>query len=161
VPARTRVLASPEVAGWVAAGDEHAMSLEHGQRAGCYPPGYRFAPCPRVEPWRDGERLSIGAGVKVEAIATPGHAAGHLAFLASGVSACFVGDLVFHGGQVSLESTWDCSLQDYAESVRRLSRRAFEVMLPGHHSFSLARGDRHVRVAAERFESGFVPRSVV
>jgi glyoxylase-like metal-dependent hydrolase (beta-lactamase superfamily II) len=85
-----------------------------------------------------------------------------MAFLArSGLSACFVGDLVFHGGRISLESNWDCSLRDYAASVRHLSRMEFEVFLPGHHAFSLAGGHRHVRAAAERFESGFVPPSVV
>jgi hydroxyacylglutathione hydrolase len=158
---RARVLASPEVARWVAAGDERAMSLERGQSAEFYPPGYRFRACPRVEPLNDGDRVRVG-GVELEAIATPGHAAGHLAFLASGAtSACFVGDLVFHGGQISLESNWDCSLQDYEQSVRRLAERAFEVFLPGHHEFSLRRGDRHVRAAAQRFERGFVPQSVV
>jgi hydroxyacylglutathione hydrolase len=156
-----RVLASPEVARWVAAGDERAMSLERGQSAEFYPRGYRFRPCRRVEPLSDGERLRVGK-VELEAIATPGHAAGHLAFLASGAAnACFVGDLVFHGGQISLESNWDCSLQDYERSVRRLAERTFEAFLPGHHAFSLRGGDRHVRAAAQRFERGFVPRSVV
>jgi hydroxyacylglutathione hydrolase len=158
---RARVLASPVVARWVAAGDEQAMSLERGQRAEFYPPDYRFRPCPEVQPLGEGERLRVGR-VELEAIATPGHAAGHLAFLAGGAAdACFVGDLLFHGGQISLESNWDCSLRDYAESVRRLSERPFEALLPGHHSFSLRRGHRHVLAAARRFERGFVPRSVV
>jgi hydroxyacylglutathione hydrolase len=158
---RARVLASPEVARWVAAGDAQSMSLERGQRADFYPPDYVFRACREVEPLRDGESLRVGR-VELEAIATPGHAAGHLAFLAGGAaSACFVGDLVFYGGDISLESNWDCSLQDYAQSVRRLSERRFEAFLPGHHSFSLKRGHRHVDLAAQRFERGFVPRSVV
>jgi glyoxylase-like metal-dependent hydrolase (beta-lactamase superfamily II) len=149
------------VARWVAVGDLEAMSLERGRRADFYPRGYEFRPCPGAEPLSDGERLHVGR-VELEAVATPGHAAGHLAFLARGaVSACFVGDLVFHGGEISLESNWDCSLQDYAESIRRLSERRFEAFLPGHHAFSLQRGHRHVEAAARRFEQGFVPRSVV
>jgi len=158
---RARLLASPEVARWVAAGDEQAMSLEQGRRAGFYPPDYRFRACPEIEPLDDGERLRVGH-VELEAMATPGHAAGHLAFLAGGAAeACFGGDLVFYGGQISLENNWDCSLRDYAESVRRLSARPFQTFLPGHHAFSVARGQRHVQAAAERFEHGFVPRSVV
>jgi hydroxyacylglutathione hydrolase len=156
-----RVLASAEAARWVAEADEGAMSLEAGRRAEFYPRDYRFEACPQVEPAGDGDRLRVG-GLTLEAIATPGHAAGHLAFLVDAPSsACFAGDLVFYGGEISLESNWDCSLQDYARSVRRLAERPFEAFLPGHHSFSVRRGHRHVQAAARRFEQGFVPRSVV
>jgi hydroxyacylglutathione hydrolase len=156
------VQASSEVAEWVRSGDEDAMSLARGKRAGLYPPEYRFDPCPEVSELRDGQRLRVGA-LELEAIATPGHSAGHLAFIADGGerSTCFAGDLVFYGGQVSLESNWDCSLGDYATSVERLARRSFEALLPGHHSISLNRGHRHVARAAAMFEDGFVPRSVV
>ena len=158
---RARVLASPEVARWVADADEQAMSLEAGQRADFYPPDYRFRACSDVEPVGDGDRLRVGR-VALEAIATPGHAAGHLAWLVSGPSrACFVGDLVFYGGEISLESNWDCSLQEYSRSVLLLRDRPFDAFLPGHHSFSLRRGHRHVEAAARLFEQGFVPRSVV
>ena len=158
---QAQVLASPEVARWVAGADEEAMSLESGQRADFYPRDYRFSACPEVEPIGDGDRLEVGQ-LTLEAIATPGHAAGHLVFLVSGPSsACFVGDLVFYGGEISLESNWDCSLQDYSRSVRRLGNRPFEAFLPGHHAFSVRRGHRHVEAAARQFEQGFVPRSVV
>lgn len=158
----TPVLASAEVAGWVAAGDEEAMSVERGIRADFYPEGYRFRPCPGVEALADGESVRVGA-VELRAVATPGHAAGHLAFVTRGASveACLCGDLVFHGGAISLEANWDCSLQRYAESVARLAGERFEALLPGHHAVSLARGRRHVERAARQFERGFVPRSVV
>jgi hydroxyacylglutathione hydrolase len=157
-----RARASAEVARWVEEGDERAMSLGRGQRAELYPVGYRFAPCSEVEPMNDGDCLRVGA-VELEAVATPGHAAGHLAFLARGgaVTACFGGDLVFFGGQISLESNWDCSLPDYAASVRRLAGREFEAFLPGHGQLSLRRGRRHAEAAARQFERGLVPRSVV
>ena len=157
-----RVLASEEVAAWVAAGDEEAMSLESGIRAEFYPEGYRFAACPGVETIADGEAVRVGA-VELRALATPGHARGHHAFLTLGASveSCFCGDLVFHGGAISLEANWDCSLQDYRRSMERLARERFEALLPGHHGVSLARGRRHVEAAARQFARGFIPRSLV
>ena len=158
----TAVLASAEVAGWVAAGDELAMSVERGIRAGFYPEGYRFAACPGVDVLTDDQAVRVGA-VELRAIATPGHAAGHLAFLTRGASveACLCGDLVFYGGAISLEANWDCALAEYAESVERLAGERFEALLPGHHAVSLARGRRHVETAARQFGRGFVPRSIV
>jgi len=156
------VLASSDVARWVAQGDEEAVSLDRGQRADFYPQDYRLAPCPAVRALEAGQRLRVGS-LEVEPIPTPGHSAGHLAFLCRGGDRdlCLSGDLVFYGGLISLESNWDCSLLDYAESVRRLNRADFEALLPGHHQPSLRRGHRHVAAAARQFDRGFVPRSVV
>ena len=44
---------------------------------------------------RDGEKLSAG-GLEIEAISTPGHAAGHLAFLVNGTDV-FTADVLFKG----------------------------------------------------------------
>ena len=158
----TALLASEEVAGWVAAGDEQAMSLGAGIRADFYPDGYRYAACPGVGVLEHGQSVRVGA-VELRAVATPGHARGHLAFVTRGaaVEACFCGDLVFYGGAISLAANWDCSLQHYARSVERLARERFDALLPGHHALSLARGRRHVETAARQFRAGFVPRSIV
>jgi len=153
-----RVLASTEVARWVADGDEEAISLPAGRRAGLYPGDYRFEPCPGVEAIEDGDSLAVGE-LELRALATPGHAAGHMAYLGAG--ACFCGDLVFYGGRISLEANWDCSLGDYARSVSRLAQAELEALLPGHHAISLHRGRRHLEAAARRFASGLVPPSVV
>jgi hydroxyacylglutathione hydrolase len=157
-----RLVASPHVAAAVERGDEAAMSLEAGKRAEFYPADYRFRSCPVDGELRDGERVEVG-NVTFTALDTPGHSAGHLAFLADigGRRACFVGDLVFYGGRISLESNWDCSLRDYATSIERLARQHIDALLPGHHGISLARGGRHVRAAWNQFEHGFVPRSIV
>ena len=150
------------MARWVAKGDHRAISLERGKRADFYPADYVFEPCPAVEPLDDGERVPVGE-VELRAVATPGHAGGHMAYVTTGAAprACFCGDLVFYGGLISLESNWDCSLTDYSRSVRRLAEEELEALLPGHHSISLRRGRRHVEAAARQFERGFVPRSVV
>lgn len=69
-----RVAASPQVAGWVGAGDAVAMSVEAGKRAEFYPPDFVPEPCPVLLPLVDGATLEVG-DVRVQAVATPGHAA--------------------------------------------------------------------------------------
>jgi hydroxyacylglutathione hydrolase len=157
-----RVVASPPVAEWVETGDEEAISLEAGKRAEFYPPDFRFRPCPVSQRARAGDRVRVG-DLELDVIETPGHAEGHLAFLTTTPDgrACFCGDLVFFGGLISLGSNWDCSIQEYEASVRRLAGAGIDALLPGHHSISLSRGQRHVDTANRLFGLGFVPRSVV
>ncbi|MDX3643438.1 MBL fold metallo-hydrolase [Streptomyces sp. MB09-02B] len=75
-----RVLAGAEATGWIAAGDEAGVSLDRGKASGYYPADYSFAPCPQVEALADGEEIDLGGGVVLRAVATPGHADGHLCF---------------------------------------------------------------------------------
>lgn len=156
------VVASPHVARVVAEGDEMAMSLEPGKRAGFYPPDYRFEPCPVDGVLRADDGVAVG-GLRLTALDTPGHSAGHLAFIGriGGRTACFCGDLLFYGGLISLEANLDCSLQQYAASVERLAPAGIDALLPGHHAVSLRRGQRHVETARRRFANGFVPPSIV
>lgn len=156
------VVASPRVAGWIRDADEQAMSLEVGKRAEFYPPDHSVQPCPRVRGARDGERLRVGA-CELELVATPGHSAGHCCVLLHGGdrSVLFTGDCVFWGGQVSLTATWDCDVPAYGRSLARLARLHVDAMLPGHHAWSLSRGQRHIDAAHRRFSNGFVPPSIV
>ncbi|MDQ3974040.1 MAG: MBL fold metallo-hydrolase [Actinomycetota bacterium] len=157
-----QVVASPQVARWVATGDEQAMSLEAGKRAEFYPPDFRFPPCPVDIEVDDGDRIDVG-GVQLEVAATPGHSDGHVSYLARGRQATvlFGGDLVFYGGQISLLHTWDCRIQAYASSMARLRGAGVDALLPGHHSLSLHDGQRHIDTANRRFDRGFVPPSIV
>jgi glyoxylase-like metal-dependent hydrolase (beta-lactamase superfamily II) len=157
-----QVAASPEAAGWVETADEDAIGVASGKRAEFYPPDFRFSACAVDRRLHGGERLRVGE-LEVAAVETPGHCAGHLAFVCDTEAgrACFGGDLVFFGGLVSLVNNWDCSIQEYAQSFDRLAGAGIDVLLPGHHSLSLCDGQRHVEAARRRFESGFVPRSIV
>jgi len=86
-----------------------------------------------VEPARpaDGETI---AGLTI--IATPGHAAEHLCFLApdgDAGSACFCGDLILGAGSTIVgPREFGGSLTDYMESLRRLQRLELTVLYPGH-----------------------------
>jgi glyoxylase-like metal-dependent hydrolase (beta-lactamase superfamily II) len=159
---RLQVVASSEVAAWVAAGDEDAVSLETGKRSEFYPADYRFRGCPVEREVGDGDRVRVGALV-VEVLETPGHADGHVAFLVEGREGriLFGGDLVFFGGQVSLANTWDCRIQAYAVSMAKLRDARVDALLPGHHFVTATHGQRHIDAANRLFDRGFVPRSVV
>jgi glyoxylase-like metal-dependent hydrolase (beta-lactamase superfamily II) len=79
---------------------------------------------------RDGEVIA-GPGWTIEAVATPGHTANHMAF------ALKEADLLFSGDHVMAWSTPvvappDGAMSDYMASLQKLARRSEPVYLPGH-----------------------------
>jgi glyoxylase-like metal-dependent hydrolase (beta-lactamase superfamily II) len=138
-----RVLASPDVAQVVRDGDERAASLDVARKAGGYPPDFVYPPCPVDGELADGATVQVG-DLTVEAIATPGHAAGHLSFVLrrNGQTSVFCGDAFFFGGRILLQNTWDCSVQESIKSVERLAAQDVDGLFPGHHTFALRHGRR-------------------
>jgi glyoxylase-like metal-dependent hydrolase (beta-lactamase superfamily II) len=79
----------------------------------------------------DGERLAAG-GLEVEAILTPGHAAGHLAFLVDGTDV-FTADVLFKGTVGGTMAPGASGLDDLRASVMRLMELPPETRVhPGH-----------------------------
>lgn len=156
-----QVVASPQVAEWLRTGDETAISLDMGKKAGFYPEDYRFEPCDVAIEVREGDRLKVG-DVCVEVIETPGHSQGHIAFKGTidGRVTLFAGDLVFYGGQISLQNVWDCEIPRYAESMCKLEGAGIEVLLPGHLSVTLRGGQRHIDMANALFQRVYVPKAI-
>ena len=145
-----QVAASAEVARFVRDGDAHAISLDVALHAGLYPPGITFPPCAVERALGDGEVLRVG-DVEIEAVATPGHAAGHMTYVVRrdggpGVAA-FTGDALFAGGRILLQHTWDCSVQQSIASVERLAALDVEQLFPGHGTFALRDGRAEVEKA--------------
>ena len=56
----------------------------------------RPVPAQKIIPLRDGHRLDLGGGRSLQAVHTPGHSAGHFAFLERGAGALFCGDSLGH-----------------------------------------------------------------
>lgn len=79
---------------------------------------------------RDGEVVE-GDGWSVEGIATPGHAANHMAFALRGTDTLFCGDHVMPWS-TSIVAPPDGSMRDYMASLRKLEARPESVYLPGH-----------------------------
>ncbi len=78
----------------------------------------------------DGDVI-LGGGFTIEAVATPGHTANHMAY------AFKEADLLFSGDHVMAWSTTivappDGAMSDYMASLTKLARRSEPVYLPGH-----------------------------
>lgn len=78
----------------------------------------------------DGERIALD-GVTLEAIATPGHCANHLAFGIEGTPWALSGDHVM-GWSSTLVSVPDGSMADYLASLDRIAARPYAHYLPAH-----------------------------
>jgi glyoxylase-like metal-dependent hydrolase (beta-lactamase superfamily II) len=78
----------------------------------------------------DGEVVS-GSGWTIEAIATPGHTANHMAFALKEANLIFSGDHVM-GWSTSIVAPPDGAMSDFMNSLHKLARRSEPVYLPGH-----------------------------
>jgi len=87
-----------------------------------------------------------GDGWALEAIATPGHTANHMAFGLAGTDVLFSGDHVM-GWSTSIVAPPDGAMSDYMASLHRLAARPETVYLAGH-------GD--VIRDAPRFVAGYI-----
>ena len=87
--------------------------------------------------------IAEGAGYRLEAIATPGHTANHLAFGLLGRDLIFSGDHVM-GWSTTIVAPPDGSMADYMRSLDRLLARPERRYLPAHGG-EIADGPRTVR----------------
>lgn len=79
---------------------------------------------------RDGEVVS-GPGWTIEAVATPGHTANHMAFALREAELVFSGDHVM-AWSTSIVAPPDGAMSDYMASLHKLAGRAERIYLPGH-----------------------------
>src|SRR4249920_3730530 len=78
----------------------------------------------------DGETIS-GPGWTLEAVATPGHTANHMAFALKDANVLFSGDHVM-AWSTPVVAPPDGSMKDYMASLRKLARRQEPTYFPGH-----------------------------
>jgi glyoxylase-like metal-dependent hydrolase (beta-lactamase superfamily II) len=156
-----RVGASGQVAGWLAEGDEEALSVDRARTAGIYPPDYRLEPCEVDFVLEADTELELG-GIRFQVVATPGHAEGHVAFVAEidGALSAFTGDALFPEGRILLQDTWDCDVRLALRSVERLAAYRPELLLAGHLPPVLADAGRHFGIALDRIAHLAVPSSI-
>lgn len=72
-----------------------------------------------------------GDGWTIEAVATPGHTANHMAFAFKEANALFSGDHVM-GWSTTIVAPPDGAMSDYMASLHKLAPRSETVYLPGH-----------------------------
>ena len=145
-----RVLASPEAARFVTHGDAAAASLDVAREAGVYPPDFAYPACPVEGTLTDGATVRVG-DLEIEVVDTSGHAAGHLSYVLrwGGRTSVFCGDACFYGGRISLQHTWDCSVQGSIKAVQRLAALSVDGLYPGHQTFAVNDGRVQVDKAME------------
>src|SRR5436309_9506163 len=78
----------------------------------------------------DGETVA-GSGWTIEAVATPGHTANHMAFALKEANLLFSGDHVM-AWSTPLVAPPDGAMSDYMASLQKLARRSESLYLPGH-----------------------------
>ncbi len=81
---------------------------------------------------KDGEIVK-GDGFTIEAVATPGHTANHMAYALKEAGALFSGDHVM-GWSTPVVAPPDGAMSDYMASLKKLSARDETIYLPGHGS---------------------------
>jgi hydroxyacylglutathione hydrolase len=144
------------------AADEDALGLSIARRIGYYPEDYRLTRCEVDVALRGGDKLRCG-DQELTVLATPGHSAGSVCFLAETErgSALFAGDTVFAGGKISLLTAPGSDLLAMQESVRGLKNAGIESLLPGHGIFPIGGGQTHVDRAIAAFDSMVPPGSIL
>ena len=78
----------------------------------------------------DGEVVA-GRGFTIEAVATPGHTANHMAFAFKEANLLFSGDHVM-AWSTPVVAPPDGAMSDYMASLHKLARRSEQIYLPGH-----------------------------
>jgi len=78
----------------------------------------------------DGDVVS-GSGWTLEAVATPGHTANHMAYALKEADLIFSGDHVM-AWSTSIVAPPDGAMSDYMASLEKLARRSEPIYLPGH-----------------------------
>lgn len=148
-----------QVAGAVEAADGEANGFFLAQASGGYPADYELRPARVQDPLEPGAVRTVGR-LMVRQVPTPGHCAGHSAYLVEGRHrSLFTGDCVFHGGLILLLNTVDSDLAAYRESIFALEELDFEAFYPGHGGLAVTGGQDHVRWAADGFRTLSLPKS--
>lgn len=155
---KPRVYMHADCAPFLRNGDEKAISLADAKRVGFYPKDYYFEPCEVDVELREGQNVTVG-DLQLQLIETPGHSRGHSSYLIKhdDRTILFGGDLVFFGGKILLQSTWDCDLQAHLHSLVKLRNAHIDVLLPGHLTPSLKNGQRHIDAAVKFVDGLLIP----
>lgn len=157
-----QVCASAECARAMRAGDERAISLDVAKQAGIYPQDFEFSRCAVDRVLADGEQFQMG-DCEVEVVATPGHSHDMLSYLIQTPqeTILFSGDTLFFGGKILLSNVYDCNVEDYACSLRKLARQPFDALFPGHNLWVVRGAVVHLKTAIDALDRLLLPSNLI
>ena len=153
------VFAGTAAARVVTDGDEDAAGLTAARGAGVYPREVRLRPI-ETRPFE--VPIEVG-GWSITGLETPGHAAGHLAFVAErGPSRLlFSGDLVFSRGRVAVLATPDTDVIRLTASIEAAAATRPTALLSGHGELVLASAGDHLAVATRAIAAQQLPPPLI
>ncbi|QYH35267.1 MBL fold metallo-hydrolase [Salinibacterium sp. M195] len=153
------VLASARCAEIIRTGDEETIGLPGARREGVYPADQRLE---AVAATTITSPLDIG-DVRVTPMATPGHSADHMVFVAETPSGrgLFSGDLVFPQGRIAHLATPDADLIESERSIRAVASLGIDQLFAGHGAAVLGGASAHLQAAIAAFDRGERPPSLL
>lgn len=154
------VYALPDTARFVSTPDLDSISLNAAIGSGMYPKNYQFHAC-RIEQILEGDTITVDK-LEVQVINTPGHSDGHAGYMLNldGNKMLFSGDLIFCLGRIALQSTWDCRIDMYKDSIYKIYEMGIDSLFPGHLTYILNGASRHLESAISDFEQLGIPRNL-
>ena len=155
-----KVYCASEAKPWMEKGDESKFSLDVARRAGIYPDDFVSPPCPIEKGLEDGDLITIGA-ITLQVIETPGHARGHLSYWWREERLLFSGDVVFPGGRISPQVTWDFSILELQNSMAKLHALNAETLCAGHGAPQLTGANEEIAIAHKKLQKLQFPQSLV
>jgi len=141
-------------------GTEQELGLDVARATGVFPEDFQYRHSPVDAALEEGDTVSAGA-LTFRVLFTPGHSPGSACYLVDTAAgrAFFSGDVVLWGGLIMPLNYWGCDLNAYRHSLRRLAGLGVDLLLPGHHQFTLRNGQRHLDCAVEWSKRLYLPPS--
>jgi hydroxyacylglutathione hydrolase len=156
------IIAPAQEAESIEEANELVLGLDMARRAGYYPQDYSFRACRVDHPVRPCDSFIIG-NIRFTVYDGSGHSMGGVCYYAEvdGYKSLFAGDLISHGGLISLQNIPGADLHNYARSVEALENLEVERLFPGHGCFSLSNGYSHIDKVIKAFKSLGIPRNAI
>ena len=152
------VAATRDEARVIEGGTDTELGLDVAKTSGIYPRSYRYEHCRVDKVVKHGDEIRVGeCSFKVFEI--PGHSWATACYLLEleGRRALFSSDVVFYGGTIGLGNWPGSSLENYRKYLRRLGGLNVDILLPGHFTWTLRNGQKHIDRALENLKRAWVP----
>ncbi|MDL2271874.1 MBL fold metallo-hydrolase [Desulfovibrio sp. OttesenSCG-928-I05] len=139
-------------------GDEWALGLTLAKRKGAYPQEYRYTTARVHHSVAHRDVFHIGQ-LALTALIVPGHSPAGVCYLLHSPSgtALFPGDTVFLHGYVSVINCPGCELSAYRENISTLHGLGVDALFPGHGTWTVRDGQKHLDTAIEHFSTSALP----
>src|SRR5699024_6502377 len=133
-----------------------------GKESGLYPKSYKYQATKVDRVVKEGDYILVG-DLKLTVINTPGHSNDHISFLMESgeVKYLFTGDLVFYEGKIATQNIYDCNVYEIGKSIQKLKQENIDVLLAGHDSIVLKKGQDHINMGINYYENSIIPPSII